>query len=350
MRRLSRSSPNAAPAGFGLVELMVALMLGLLLIGAVMHVLLGQGASQRVSQALSAVQTRARFVLYILERDLRRAGYSGCLNPVTTAPSVAGARPYGDLNILATATSVDGWRDIAQAVAKPRDANIPASANSASGVLRVSYVRDPAVRVVARADGARDALQISGNPAGWEAGDHLLVTDCRVADLFTATNVNSTLIAHAVNGGDGERRNAQAALAKRFGDDARVFEPYGVIYYIRDSGEGSRRAPTLYRRRVVPEVRNSRALVKGISHLRLRYGVDTGGDAGPEQYLDAGAVADWSTIVAVRVGFVAESPRPVGSDMGMTLRLFGSELNGLPEDGHLRRVFTTTVALRNRLP
>lgn len=337
-------------AGFGLVELMVAMVLGMLLVAAVVHVLLGQRASQGVTDALSSIHARARFALYILERELRQAGYSGCANPVTMAPAVPADAPYGRLNILSVDTSVGSWRDFAQAVGEPRDDHVPSSASSASDVLRLGYVRDPGVRVVAPTAAAADALKVSGNPAGWEEGDQLLATDCRSADLFTVTDIDGTAIAHAATGGDGEGWNADAGLSKRYAGGARVLEPYAVIYYIRDSGEGTRTEPTLYRRRVAPDVRNSRALVKGIGHLTLRYGVDLDDNPGADGYVAAEAVPDWSAVVAVRVGFVAESARPMGSDGGRVLRIFDRRLTSLPDDGRLRRVFTTTVALRNRLP
>lgn len=340
-------SDSVTQNGIGLIELMVSMMLGLLLVGAVIQVLVGQRATQRLNQSLHTIQTSARFALHILEADLRRAGYWGCAAPATNAPVADTVGTYTHVHIIAAESSIDQWRDFARALAPPQDSNIPGAANSQSDVLRLNHVRAPGVRIT-RAGGSRSSpLHIAANPAGWEAGNLLLVTNCRTADLFTVTNASSSRIAHATTGSEGETLNTQAQLSTLYGDDAAVFEPYGVIYYIRDTEVAGRSIPTLYRRRVAPTVADSQALVMGISHLTLRYGVDRDGDTTPDAYVKAEQVKNWRAIAAVRVGFVAVSLRSAGVEANQTLTMFGRTLQDLPDDGRLRRVYTTTVALRH---
>lgn len=333
--------------GIGLIELMVSMMLGLLLVGAVIQVLVGQHATQRLNQSLNTIQTNARFVLYILERDLRRAGYWGCAAPDTKAPSAESMGAYGQVHVITADSTIGDWHVFAQALAPPQDKNIPDAANGQSAVLRLNYVRDPGVHVTVPANNRNARLQVSANPEGWDAGDQLLVTNCRVADLFTVTDTGNAWIAHATTNSDGETQNTQAQLSTLYGDDAAVFQPVGVIYYIRDTGVAGHSVPTLYRRQVAPTIEDSQALVMGISHLMLRYGVDRDGDSVPEAYVAANKVIDWRSIAAVRVGFVAVSVLSAGVDASSTLKMFGRTLQDLPDNDHLRRVYTTTVALRN---
>lgn len=357
MKSRSRRQFPARPAGgFGLVELMVALVLGLLLIAAAVHVFLGNRASHRYNQSLATLQDNARFVFHALGRDLRMAGYSGCADPATTAPSVRTFSPYGNLEILATSTNVSGPEFFEDALARP-GSGLPGSANSTSDALRLSYMRDHDVRLTGTAGSPSGDLQVSGNPAGWESGDQLLVTDCRNADLFTATHVTGSSIAHDATDSDGTSKNERASLSKLYDSEAQVYEPYGVIYYVADTqqkdGEGNA-IPALYRKQVAPLVKNGQALVNGISHLTVRYGINASGGPAPENYVPSDGVSDWGQVVAVRIGFVADSMNRAGTGTGVDVdrerTIFGRTLTELPDDGHLRRVFTTTIALRNQIP
>ncbi len=65
---------------FSLVELMIAMAVGLLLVLAVIQVFLASRQSFVVQQEMAALQENARFVLSRLSRDLRQAGMFGCLN------------------------------------------------------------------------------------------------------------------------------------------------------------------------------------------------------------------------------------------------------------------------------
>ena len=79
-----RTQPIGCPAargsqrGFTMVELMVALLLGLVLIGGVINVLLTSGQTLRVNQNLSRVHENARFAIEMFSREIREAGMVPC--------------------------------------------------------------------------------------------------------------------------------------------------------------------------------------------------------------------------------------------------------------------------------
>lgn len=62
--------------GFTLVELMIAMVLGLFLVGGVLSVFLSNSQTYRTNEALSRVQENGRFALEFLASDLRHAGFS----------------------------------------------------------------------------------------------------------------------------------------------------------------------------------------------------------------------------------------------------------------------------------
>ena len=66
--------------GFGLIELMIAMTLGLILILGVAQVFLNSKRSFVMQQQVAALQENARFLLTRISRDVRQAGMFGCLD------------------------------------------------------------------------------------------------------------------------------------------------------------------------------------------------------------------------------------------------------------------------------
>lgn len=71
---ISRS--KSSQSGFSLVELMIAMTLSLMLLGAVIQVFLSSKLTSELSNDVSRVQENGRFSLEFLARDIRMAGYS----------------------------------------------------------------------------------------------------------------------------------------------------------------------------------------------------------------------------------------------------------------------------------
>ena len=66
--------------GFSLIELMIAMVLGLILIGGVVNVFLASSQTYRLQEAMFRVQESGRFALDIMLRDLRDAGFQDLLD------------------------------------------------------------------------------------------------------------------------------------------------------------------------------------------------------------------------------------------------------------------------------
>ncbi|MBA1229951.1 pilus assembly protein PilW [Pseudomonas viridiflava] len=84
MRRLSR--------GFGLIEIMVALVLGLLVTLGIVQIFTASRATYQSQNAAASMQEDARFVLSKLMQEIRMAGTYGCLsfnNYTPTSPAIA---------------------------------------------------------------------------------------------------------------------------------------------------------------------------------------------------------------------------------------------------------------------
>ncbi|SDR71016.1 type IV pilus assembly protein PilW [Halopseudomonas litoralis] len=81
--------------GFGLVELMIAMTLGLILVLGVSQIFLAGKQSFVVQQHTAALQENARFVLSRISRDLRQAGMFGCLDPARLPAATRSQMPAG---------------------------------------------------------------------------------------------------------------------------------------------------------------------------------------------------------------------------------------------------------------
>ena len=73
--------------GFSLVELMVALVIGLLVSLAAVQIFAANRISYQMQEGMSRIQENGRFAAQYLQRKLRLAGFMGCGNDVVRAAS-----------------------------------------------------------------------------------------------------------------------------------------------------------------------------------------------------------------------------------------------------------------------
>jgi type IV pilus assembly protein PilW len=84
--------------------------------------------------------------------------------------------------------------------------------------------------------------------------------------------------------------------------------------------------------------------------MQILYGVDPGLDGDVDTYVTANNVANWSEVVAVRIGLVMRSPEEYGTEFDSDIYDVNETLLNPVDDRRVRQVFTTTIAIRNRLP
>ena len=81
---------------------------------------------------------------------------------------------------------------------------------------------------------------------------------------------------------------------------------------------------------------NNQELIEGIEDMQILYGADTNNDSTPDYYVPAGTAGlTMNQVVSVRVTLTA---RTLDANLTTT------------GDGRLRRTFSSTIAVRNRLP
>lgn len=355
-----------AQIGLGLVELMIALTIGLLIMAAVSSIFISSKAMYTTQDSLARLQENARFALQVMMRDIRMAGYYGCsddLSSVSNRLNGGGA----SANWLAFGYAIEGSE--AQSALYPSGAALGVAAQVAgSDAFALRYL-DPSstVPVVQEMPQESASMKVDSRSALAE-GDIVMISDCNNADLFQITNFNTSGgFDHVVhNTGTGWPGNDSSQnphkLSKSYGTDAKIMKFVSARYYVATKANGER---ALFRQ-VLAATGGAAApldqeLAEGVEDMRILYGVDTDGDRSPDRYLKAG-VADldtadeWGNVVSVRVGLLLSSlankdttsDKSFGTVKDTATYSVNGEVVDPPDLARDRRVFVTTIVIRNR--
>lgn len=340
------------PSGFSLVELMIAITIGLILLGGIGYVYLGSRQTFRTQDDFSRIQENVRYALETVGVDVRMAGYSGCLNLSSIDP----ANPTIPINVIANGAPTVGLAEAMRGYdgsSWAAQGAQPANWVSGTGVFVATRADSTGVNVTEQMNVTNANIKINGNPAGIVPEQALLVSDCVSADLFRATGVSSSggdiTIPHATSNCSniGMACNTGVNLSKTYGTDAEVFTLLNTTYFIGTNPAG---VPALYRR---PLNGNAEEMVDNVENIVMRFGIDTDNDFVVNSYVSAGAVTDWRQVMTARLSMVFRSN---STNVATQVQPCVVENTSCPSaftdtsDRRLRQVATTTIGLRNRLP
>ncbi|SDX36939.1 PilW family protein [Marinobacter mobilis] len=337
-------------SGLSLVELMIALVLGLILSAGVITIFISAKQDYQLQDAVSQIQENARFSLEFLARDIRMAGYSGCSNDMPTANSIENAPAnVGDYD-----SGINGYdgdngtlpSTFTNALAGT-DAVVIHTANVASD-LQVQNHNPNAAQIDVTTDhsfkpGAimmivdancsnRGIFVMSGPTNNNDNADNVVHNTGQTFSYGSVTGVTNCTKALK---GEFDCDNMAGASNTAYSDGSSVFGITSVGYYIRDPAlDATISSPTLYRvdfssDYIVGAADSMQPLVEGVSDMDVLYCVKNGAEV---QYKTADAVeaaGEWSQVVAVRLEVEAESI---------------TQVDGAP----LTRTFVRTIQLRNR--
>ncbi len=323
--------------GLTLVELMVAMVIGLVLVGGVIQIFVSNKQAYRVQEAMSRVQENGRFAIEIFSRNTRMAGFTGCGSLDVVEPNViANNPPAGGFS---ASNAVFGYEYDGSAWT-PAFAAPPANVVANTDVITINRGDDCGAYLLGNMTADNANIQLNpGNSCGFTAGDIIIISDCVSTDVFRATNVSAgaskITIAHA------NSQNTTNRLSKAYGADARIHKLSSYDYYIRENPAGE---PALY----IRENGAVSELVEGTEDLQILYGEDTTDDKSADQYVDADAVAvsDWNNISGVRATFGLRSLTNNVSTSNQTYSYDGANIT----NRRLRQNMTSTISLRNRTP
>lgn len=284
--------------GLTLIELMVAMTIGLLIGLVVTQAYISGVNTQRSQNDMTRLQESARFAFGLLTKEIRNAGYRNTYTPGS------GAQEF--CRTSAAGTAVEG-------------ANDPATLNLGEGVT--ATILNTSDSITVRYYGEDDAAGAAADGA---------VLDCLGNPVRRSTLVVETLYVAA--------------------DPANNNEPTLYCSTRTSVAGGALSAPT-----VTP-------MIPGIETLQLLYGDDTDVDGVVNRYIPYNKVAASSTpdnANSVMVSFVVRSQSPIKADnAAQTFDLFGATYAAnkgtdtgstfaAPADSRVRLPFSSVIAMRN---
>jgi len=372
VQRIPRKISSSRHAtGFSLVELLLALALGLVVVTGIVQLFVGNSQTYAVLSGQARMQENGRFALEFIARSARSAGFFGCArDPQTLVRGLTGGwNLIPEVDVTQPVVGYDGlaggnWAPALTSL--PRSEAVDTNVRFAGAGIDTRLI-EPGTDVLAfrglRSPGSRltQVLQPDGSPvvaapgpdSAIAAGDIIMIANCEQAAVVRVTGVNNpsgdeATLQLAIGTGEPLFQNAPSVLSpigmvpftlsllgRSYGEDALVGTIDSSFFFIAPGlGEDNAGQPPL----ALWQKSGTDApveLVQGVEDLQVLFGIDTttnDGIANANRYVTAANVPDPSQIVSARVSITANSVDAV-------------------DNGNLmRRTFSKTFQLRNANP
>jgi type IV pilus assembly protein PilW len=336
--------------GFGLIELMISITLGILLSTAVIQVFLATNSSSKVQDSIAVIQENARFAMRLLAREIRMAGYMGC-SSVGAAKFNSIAEPAVDVN-FSPSTALVGQDNVA--------AGNALGAVVGTDAVTLKRASDEFIRITGLLGPDNANVKVEDNTIGLVKNDFVMVSDCLGGDVFRITNTPQGKGKGVATFTHSNGSNSNNQLSKVYVGEAEVFAFQTVDFFIADTGRKSSGGNTINALFMLQRSAGSGGvtsapieLVNGVENMQLSYGVDTGTDRAVDVYQTAAQVVDWSKVLSVRIElqFYGLTDNVVGRTGRVDAQQVVNRAGDIVQnnDGRMRQVFTNVFTIRNKL-
>lgn len=319
---------GASGRGFSLVELIIAMGLGVFLSSVMVFSYTQARAAALYDEQISSLQENARFALGIMTRELSLAGFQG---------AVSGIVELGSPDPLAACES-DLWslgrsRPLQIVNDYSRDTLPESGDGERFDCLGVASVADSTDLV---------AIRRSASVASVRDG----TADRELVASATPTWFLRSLEGVAVQW---ERQRPRDLPAIAAGSRSTSFwKALGHIIFIRPFSQiREDNLPSLCMKMLAGTQMTTRCLVEGIENMQLEFGLDTNLDGVANIYVSGLDASNWHLAVTARVHLLVRSVKAVSPYVDVNSYQLGSVVVQPARDRHVRRVFTATVSLRN---
>jgi type IV pilus assembly protein PilW len=355
--------------GFSLIELLIALVLGLMLSAGIFTVFSGNKQSTDLNTAMADMQENARFALNQLSADIRMAGYQGCKDINRGGANIlATGAPTSNLENTAAVGSVvasaTDWRP-APPIGLGRLGNVIPNTHALTlqfGSAATFPLSDNVGGIVPdRSDPipVDTRAGISSEPFNIQEGEFAIISNCNGSDLIKVSGVgNDGSVSHAIV------ENISSSLTYDYLADrnTKFMRFNSNIYYVGDTGSTSSDGTMitgLYQQKLPYEDSNPPVLmISGVENMRLLFGARTGTNALSFLTPDSSYLR-LQDIESIRVGLLMVSEDPINDRVdARTYTLAGQAITAAtgstatagthPRDRRYRQAFNTTVKIRNR--
>lgn len=317
--------------GLSLIELLIAMVLGLLLIAGVMQVFLSSKQTYSTTSALSRTQESGRFASEFLSFDIRNTGYKGeCVAPINNLTGLTDDRFTLDMGLKAWDNSQSGlpsWFTASDRLAGT-DMILVKHAVNGSGATAANTNNTATT-------GVSFALT---QASGIDTGTILVTADPIGCDMFQNQSAKTA---------DAISRPNSGTLSHNYTNDMEILAYQSAVYFIKAGTSG---VPSLWRIRYNQGTTGMLAeeMVEGVQNMQLQFAVGNASGAITGDYVDAQSITDWSAVVSVKLSLLVVSSDTNVIPQNQVIAFNGS--NVTIANRRLAQVFTSTIGIRNRLP
>lgn len=343
--------------GLTLIELMIGLVIGLIVIGAVLYVFLGSRLTYKYNDAMGRIQENGRIAIDMISQDLRMTGFIGCRRlwahlPAANTGSIAARSIYFSSGFNAAIESSlglpAGSLDLGRNgfIFSPA---IPTQLANTDSVMVLGGTREiPLAEFMANeADDVTASSTVPEGPA--------IISDCRFDSLPLSDNSPTGVPAPA----EGFMVTAagttitHSEFQRAYATDASITPISPISYSIRETGNRDNTGNF-----VRSLFRNDDELIEGVRDLCVRYGLATNSSNNAVgEYVEAPEDDEWQRVVSVRIELLLASVDDLVVDALGDVPLLCANVGvprpppdpPLPPDRRMYTVFTATVSLRNQI-
>lgn len=331
--------------GLSLIELMIAITLSLLLMAGVMQMFLTSKQTYNTNNALSRVQESGRFAIDFLTYDIRNAGYKG---ECTGAPNILLDTSNADYNaeLFDLSDALKGWEN--PAASTPTWVTGP---TKASGDIII-------IKHAANASGSTangntppnaSAITLTG-PSSIKQHSILIASDALGCDVFqNRADDNASTLSRGAGAGNPPGNISPGSFSHTFNNSMEILTMQSATYYI---GNGANGLPALRRISYNTGAAVNEELVDGIQDMQISYGIaDINKQVTTYETANQGGTwskAKWESVASVRIDLLAVSADTNVIESNQVIAFNGANVT-IP-NRRLARTFSTTIAIRNRLP
>ena len=313
-------------SGFSVIELMIAMLLSMVLAGAIISVFVNNNQSFKQDENVGRMQDDTRHALREIAFDLSMAGHYADLHVPSTVSYDGGLTigqdcgPVGEANwMYRTTEAVTGNSLSIMAIDNATNAAVAAAH---SCFVNGELLDGTDVVAIKRVAGA-EATALSANGA-------YLRTNGTVGVLFSGLAPTAPPVVVAPPRADW------------------AFRP--SIYYIRQfANTPGDNIPTLCRKalRGPGPGMTTECLATGIENLQIEYGIDTTGNGQPNVYLSNPSLDQMQSVVAARIFLIGRTTEIDTRYTNTKTYAVSNAPAFVPNDSFHRRVFSTSVAIQN---
>ncbi len=362
--------------GFTLVEILVATSIGLIILAAVSQIFVTSRSTFTLEEGLARLQENGRFSMEFIGQDVRMSGNLGCLqkysvlagtivDPVTNQLNnntdygwdfSAGQHLRGHTYTGGgTGTALGDWTPALPGLINGLTYFSDGDVSAKSDVLMIRRAMAASFKLTTAVTAGGIPNIALGN--GLKDDDIVLITDCNFGDIFQITSAgNPDADGDLPHGAGGTPGNATPNLSRAYGINSEVSKVVTRIYYVGPGTDGV--TPTLYRKDISSGTANPvpQPLVDNVEIMRVLYGEDTDAPSDNQAniYRQANNVVNWTDVVSMRMALLVRTAENSGPDFDTkTYNLAGISVDPTspaPDDRRQRRVFTSTIQLRNPIP